>query len=251
MEQKEIYLLIISASVTFFVLSVSLAALFILLQRRRENYQREINKVRVEMVEQTLKNISWEIHDNIGQILSTINLYTFKVHSSVPVETQPKVEELQELVQKAITEVRGLSKSLNTDYIKNVGLIKSVELELERFKRLNFLNTELKVEGKPFSIPDDKEVILLRIIQEFLSNTIKYARASKIEVQFKFTPRKLEIYAKDDGVGFENGAIQGTGILNMKNRAKLIGSFLKLESVQGQGTQLEIVYKQKTSEHET
>ena len=145
MEQKEIYLLIISASITFFVLSVSLAALFILMQRRRDIYQKEINKVRVEMVEQTLKNISWEIHDNIGQILSTMNLYGYKIHSEVPEKFQPPVEELQELIQTAISEVRGLSKSLNTDYIKNVGLIKSVKLELDRFKRLSFMETEFEI----------------------------------------------------------------------------------------------------------
>ena len=250
MEQKEIYLLILSASVTFFVLSISLAALFILMQRRRDIYQKEINKVRVEMVEQTLKNISWEIHDNIGQILSTMNLYGYKIHSEVPEKYQPSVEELQELIQTAISEVRGLSKSLNTDYIKNVGLIKSVELELNRFKRLNFMETELIVIGEPFKIPTDSEVFLLRILQEFFSNTMKYAQAKKAEVKFIFEDRKLEIYVKDDGIGFDDSIIQGTGILNMKNRARLIGAFLKLESELGKGTHLEIIYKRKVTEND-
>ncbi|MFA7447454.1 MAG: ATP-binding protein [Weeksellaceae bacterium] len=250
MEQKEIYLLIISASITFFVLSVSLAALFILMQRRRDIYQKEINKVRVEMVEQTLKNISWEIHDNIGQILSTMNLYGYKIHSEVPEKFQPPVEELQELIQTAISEVRGLSKSLNTDYIKNVGLIKSVELELDRFKRLSFMETEFEVMGQPFTIPNDSEVFLLRILQEFFSNTMKYAQAKKIDVKFIFEEKKLEVYVKDDGIGFDGSNIQGTGLLNMKNRARLIGAFLKLESELGKGTNLEIIYKRKVTEND-
>ena len=250
MEQKEIYLLILSASVTFFVLSVSLAALFILMQKRREIYQKEINKVRIEMVEQTLKNISWEIHDNIGQILSTMNLYGYKIHTELPEKFQPPVEELQGLIQTAITEVRSLSKSLNTDYIKNIGLIKSIELELDRLKRLSFMETEFSVVGKPFNIPNDSEVFLHRIIQEFLSNSVKYAQAKKIEIKLIFEDRKLKIYAKDDGIGFDDTIIQGTGLLNMKNRARLIGAFLKLESELNKGTNLEIIYKPKVIEND-
>ena len=123
-------------------------------------------------------------------------------------------------------------------------------MELERFRRLNFLETEFSVEGEPFIIPDDREVILLRILQEFFSNTIKYARASKIEVKFIFENKKFKILAKDDGIGFDDSIIQGTGILNMKNRARLIGAFLKLDSELGKGTQLEIIYKRKITANE-
>lgn len=245
MEQKEIYLLIISASVTSLVFSISLVTLFILYQKRKDYYRKEITKTRIEIKEQTLKNISWEIHDNIGQILSTLNLYSYKVLEDSPTELKPKVEELQDLTQTAITEVRSLSKALNTDYIKNVGLIKSLELELARFERLKFMETQLTVEGKPFIIPDDKELVLLRIIQEFFSNSIKYARATKMEISFVFQGRDLNIKVRDNGVGYDSTVVMGTGIINMKNRAKLIGAFLILDSEIKKGTQLEIKYRKK------
>ena len=248
MEQKEIYLLILSASLTFLVFCMVLITLMILYQKRRSQYQKEIAKTRIEIKEQTLKNISWEIHDNVGQILSTLNLYSFKIHDAAPAELKPNVEELQDLIQTAITEVRSLSKALNTDYIKNVGLIKSTELELARFNRLNFLETKLEIIGNPFSISDDKELILLRILQEFFSNSLKHARATKIWVEFAFKGKELIIRASDNGVGYELSEIKGTGILNMKNRAKLIGAFLKLESGLNKGTQLEIIYRKKTTD---
>lgn len=249
MEQEEIYLLITSLSITFLVFSISLIALFLLYQKRKDYYRKEITKTRIEIKEQTLKNISWEIHDNIGQILSTLNLYSYKVHEESPVEIKPKVEELQDLIQTAITEVRSLSKALNTDYIKNVGLIKSVELELSRFERLKFMETSLIVEGSPFIISDDTEVILLRIIQEFFSNSIKHARAKKMEVLFTFEGKELTILVKDNGVGYDSSATLGTGILNMKNRAKLIGAFINLESETNKGTQLKITYRKKSNDY--
>ncbi|MGB6082649.1 sensor histidine kinase [Moheibacter sp.] len=249
MEQKEIYLLITSVSVTFLVFSISLIALFLLYHKRKDYYQKEITKTKIEIAEQTLRNISWEIHDNIGQILSTLNLYSYKVQEEAPVELKPKVNELQDLIQTAITEVRSLSKALNTEYIKNVGLIKSLELELARFERLKFMDTQLTVDGTPFIIPDDKELVLLRIIQEFFSNSLKHARATKMEIAFIFNGRDLTITVKDNGVGYDSTAVLGTGIINMRNRAKLIGAFINLDSEINKGTRLEITYRKKTTDN--
>ena len=196
-----------------------------------------------------MRNISWEIHDNIGQILSTLNLYSYKVQEEAPVELKPKVNELQDLIQTAITEVRSLSKALNTEYIKNVGLIKSLELELARFERLKFMDTQLTVDGTPFIIPDDKELVLLRIIQEFFSNSLKHARATKMKIAFIFNGRDLTITVKDNGVGYDSTAVLGTGIINMRNRAKLIGAFINLDSEINKGTRLEITYRKKTTDN--
>lgn len=245
MQQKEIYLLIISASVTSLIFSISLVVILILYQKRQEAYRKEIAKIQVEIKEQTLKNISWEIHDNIGQILSTLSLYSHKIYNLAPPDLKPKIGELQDIVHRSITEVRVLSRVLNTDYIKSVGLIKSVQIELERFQRLSLLKTELIIEGEPFFISDDKEVILLRILQEFFSNTIKHADATELIVKFLFKDSILELDVKDNGIGFEYGQKAGSGILNMKNRAKLIGVFLNLESKLNQGTELKIIYKRK------
>lgn len=245
MQQKEIYLLIISASVTSLIFSISLVVILILYQKRQEAYRKEIAKIQVEIKEQTLKNISWEIHDNIGQILSTLSLYSHKIYNLAPPDLKPKIVELQDIVHRSITEVRVLSRVLNTDYIKSVGLIKSVQIELERFQRLSLLKTDLIIEGEPFFISDDKEVILLRILQEFFSNTIKHADATELIVKFLFKDSILELDVKDNGIGFEYGQESGSGILNMKNRAKLIGVFLNLESKLNQGTELKIIYKRK------
>ena len=132
MEQKDIYILIISASATILIFCLSLIILFVLFQRRRESYLQQITQTRIEVQEQTLRNISWEIHDNIGQILSTISLYSHTLMLSAPQDLKPKLKESQDLVEKAIVEVRALSKALNTDYVKNVGLLESVKIEIER-----------------------------------------------------------------------------------------------------------------------
>ena len=64
-------------------------------------------------------------------------------------------------------------------------------------------------------------------------------------MKFLFKESILELDVKDDGIGFEYGQESGSGILNMKNRAKLIGVFLNLESKLNRGTELKIIYKRK------
>lgn len=250
MEPKELYVLILSASATVFIFCVSLIVLFILFHKRKTDYQREIVKTRIEIKEQTLKNISWEIHDNIGQILSTLIMYNHSLEHIMPDELKPKILESRELIEKAITEVRALSKATNTDYIKTVGLLESVKIEIERFKRLKFLNTNLTITGKPYRLNEENELIILRILQEFFTNSIKHSKASNLRVLFDYKINSLTISANDDGKGFDDDSKKGTGLLNMQNRAKLIGAFLNFESVQGQGTRMELIYQNKLPQYE-
>jgi signal transduction histidine kinase len=67
-------------------------------------------------------------------------------------------------------------------------------------------------------------------------------------VKFSFQGRELKINVRDNGIGFENTEVKGTGILNMRNRAKLIGAFITLESKINEGTQIQITYRKKHNE---
>lgn len=247
MGQKDIYILIISASATILIFCLSLIILFILFQKRRESYLQQITQTRIEVQEQTLRNISWEIHDNIGQILSTISIYSHGLIHAAPEELKPKIKESQELVEKAITEVRALSKALNTDYVKNVGLLESIKIEIERFKRLKFMTSELQIVGKPYRLDEESELIILRILQEFFSNTLKHSQATRLDVIFEYTSTELRIKAEDNGVGFEKNELKGTGLINMKNRAKVIGAILNFDSQLNQGTKINLSYQNKTN----
>jgi|SRR5690606_8909653 len=249
MEQKDILILIISACATIFIFCVSLIILFVMLQKRRLTYHQEIIKTRIEIREQTLKNISWEIHDNIGQILSTLVLYNHTLENNLPEEHKYKVLESRELIENAIKEVRALSKATNTDYIKTVGLLESVKLELERFQRLKFLKINLMINGNPYRLNEENELILLRILQEFFTNTIKHSKASQLEVVFQYEVSALKITARDNGIGIQKDTKNGTGLINMQNRAKLIGALFNFESGPG-GTTLEITYQNKQPQYE-
>ena len=206
-------------------------------EKEREKFEREIAETQIEIREETLRNISWELHDNIGQLLTLAKIQLQNA-------TEENIKEVKETITKGLTEVRSLSKLINPEVINNIHLQEAVQLEIDRFNRLNFINSSLTISGDEKAIEKKSNIIIFRILQEFFSNTIKHSRASKLNVNLAFTDLYLVITAKDNGVGFSSEEKkEGIGLINIKNRAKLIGAEVEFTSEKNKGTTLEIKYK--------
>ncbi|MEX0997758.1 MAG: ATP-binding protein [Flavobacteriaceae bacterium] len=252
--EEEVLLIIYFISVIFIVI-VFVLVFFLVFQKRKNKilneklmmevrYKNEIAKTKVEIQEQTLKNVAWELHDNIGQLLSVVNLQLNMMSGKSGENFTEHLKETKSLVQTTVQEVRSLSKTLNSEVIKNNGLIRSIEIEMERIERLKYAKTSFEISGKPKEIKHTDEIILFRIIQEFLSNTIKYAKAKKIGVFLNYTQDFLYLSISDNGKGFDTSQkTESSGLQNMKNRAQLLNADFSHTSVIGEGTQLILTYK--------
>jgi len=187
-----------------------------------------------------LRNISWELHDNIGQLLTLAKIQLHQIKGE-----NEGIIEVTETISKSLNELRALSKLINPDALKNIMLPEALGLEVARFNRLNFIEATLTIHGDEEIIDDKAEIILFRILQEFFSNTIKHAKASKLDVTLTYENKKLTIVAIDNGKGFDKSEDQpnkGIGLLNMKSRGKLIGAEIELESQVEKGTKLTIIH---------
>jgi len=254
MDQKEIQILVLAVTIIIIVLAASLVVFLLYFQKKKvayilkqretqKQFEEEINKSKLEIQEQTLKNISWEIHDNIGQLLSVAKMQLNIVQISVPEEQQIKIQETGDIVGKSLEELRGLAKSLNPETIKNKGLIESLELEMARFNRLNVIDASLEIQGESYNLSNEKEIILFRILQEFCNNTLKYSKADKLIIQLNYNENNLEIIAEDNGIGFDINDTSkqlGIGLINIRSRGKLIGAKIDLNSEENVGTKLYI-----------
>ncbi len=204
----------------------------------KKAFDRELAESQIEIREETLRNISWELHDNIGQLMTLA-----KIQTQMALEKPKMLHEVSETIGTAIDELRALSKLINPEALKGLSLKQTLELEIQRFNRLNFIESKLNVKGNIVPLDADKQIILFRILQEFFSNTIKHSRASHLDVTLDYGQDALAITAVDDGVGFEkDGEFMGIGLKNMKTRAQLINCFLELQSSPGQGTMLYLRY---------
>jgi signal transduction histidine kinase len=186
--------------------------------------------------------MSQEIHDNIGQVLSLAKLNINTMSGASPELLEGKINDSKHLISKAIQDLRDLSRSLNTDYVIEMGLLRSVEYELELIKKTGTLETILRVEGKPYRLEQQQELILFRIVQEILHNIIKHAKATQIDVFVQYEPELFTLTVSDNGVGFDASKLAaadysgfGLGIRNMHNRAKMINTNFTLKSTVEKG----------------
>lgn len=256
--QKEELLLIFYFVIIIFALIVFVVLFFIAFQKRKnkfimerieaeQRFEKELVNSRLEIQEQTLKNIAWELHDNVGQLLSVANIQLNMMMTTASDEMKGQIKETKDVVAATVQEVRALSKTLNTEVVLNNGLVKSVRTELARFNRLNFLQTDLKIEGEIVSIKSEDEIIIFRILQEFFSNVIKHAKANNLFVVLCYCGDELEITVEDNGVGFNTFLNTGnSGLHNMKSRANLLGATYNLISKPNEGTKLNLIYPIKS-----
>jgi signal transduction histidine kinase len=208
-------------------------------------FQQEILLSQLEIQEQTLKNISQEIHDNIGQTLSLVKLNLNTIDLDKPAVVPQKINNSKELVGKAITDLRSLSKKLHTDSVMSAGLLKAIEFELGLVEKSGVFQTSFKIYGEPVPLDAQKELILFRIVQEAMNNIIKHAQASTIAISANFDPGQLFLSIQDNGNGFELRADdgdmnRGIGMRSMQNRVALLNGQFVIETAPAKGTQIQI-----------
>lgn len=254
---KEELLLIVYFIVVILLLTTFGIVFFITFQKRKnkliyekfeaeKRFEKELTQSKLEIQEQTLKNVGWELHDNIGQLLSVANMQLNILSGTVEDPTKTSVIEIKNIVSGSLQEVHSLSKSLNTEVINYSGLEASIINEISRFNRLNIIEGKFSSSGKCFNIPQKDEIILFRILQEFFSNVIKHSKADKLQVNFNYSAEDLKIDISDNGVGFNlNEVEKSSGLLNMESRAALINTDFTLKSLEGSGTFLSLRYPLK------
>ncbi len=254
MDKTQVIYLILFTVIILLVLVSMVFSLFLVFNRKRIKYilekqeaQRqaefEFAKIRIENQEYLLKNISWELHDNIGQLLSVSKM---QLSMLPPPKNEPEkkiITDTIELISRILEDVRSLSKSLNTESIGFMGLIKAIRFEIDRLNRLKFINARFTLIGTPVEIKNEDEIILFRIVQELMSNVIKHAKASEFELIFNYNDDELNITSKDDGVGMKMKMINyGLGLKNIVSRIKLLNGSIDFKNQNEGGLITKIKY---------
>ncbi|WP_282123553.1 sensor histidine kinase [Algibacter mikhailovii] len=241
--------------VVLMVITALVIVFFVVFQKRKNKlleerlaqekaFEAEIAKAQTESQEQTLKNIGWELHDNIGQLLSFASMQLSILKMNVEDEVKEKFADTSEALKESLAEVRALSRTLNHEVVLNNGFVPSIRTEMNRLKKMKFKSAELIIQGDTVPFSDRKhEIILFRIIQEFLSNSVKYSEAQNISIVLDYRPESLVITAKDDGKGFDlETQSKGSGLINMESRAALIHAQFQINSKPDTGVEMVLDY---------
>ena len=210
----------------------------------KNQFEQELLQTKIEIQEQTLKTISEEIHDNIGQVLSLVKINLNTVTGITDTDELTKLETSKELVSKAINDLRDLSRSMHGDRITELGLQQSIADELLILQNSTEFETHLQVTGNKYKLPPQKEMVLFRIVQEALHNSIKHSKATRLDVGLNYQHDNFTLTISDNGKGFYPQALQlsetGIGLKSMQDRATLIGGKFSIQAMKNNGTSISI-----------
>lgn len=222
-------------------------------ERIRREEQLQLYSQRLQLLSRNLltvqederRNITYELHDEIGQVLTAVKLNLQTTAKLNP--TEPSVERLREsiqLVDHAIQQVRDTSLNLRPAMLDDLGFIPTLEWYVERMAAIS--NTEITFHTVAGAIrySPDIETTLFRISQEAITNALRHAQARHIDIVLQEQDGSISLLICDDGIGFllpaADDNCQQIGLSGMEQRAQSVGGVLSIQSLPLQGTRVQV-----------
>lgn len=204
------------------------------------SHQRQLTQASIDAQESERRTIGEELHDNIGQQLTTIKLFLDYAKTTADENTLEMVNLALKGVSDVINDVRAMSRSIVPFTLKDLGLIDSINELVDSLMRARSLNIEFcHTEFNEDAIAENEKLSLFRIVQEQLNNIIKHAGAQNVWINLSVKSEEFVLEIRDDGKGFSSGqSRKGIGILNIKNRAELFNGKAEIISQPGSGCAL-------------
>jgi two-component system, NarL family, sensor histidine kinase DevS len=181
------------------------------------------------------KRLARELHDEMGQALTSILLGLKALEERVGVEPLALV---RELVGSALDSVRRLAVELRPHALDDFGLQAALERLTSVVGERSGLELHLNVAARAGELPPGHETAIYRIVQEALTNVVKHAQARSVSVVVASSDSAVRAVIEDDGVGFKIGTVRENafGLLGMRERVSILGGRFELESSPGAGT---------------
>ncbi len=216
-----------------------------------ENSLAEERKIRHQQItdavitgqEKERSQLGEELHDNINQILATTRLY---IECALTEDTlrMELINDSKKMLEKAMLEIRKLSKTLLPPSLGEIGLLDALEDLIENSKEVNDL--QIKTDWSNFSediLSEKLKLTIFRIVQEQLNNIIKHSQAATALISLKKINKIIRLNIKDDGIGFNTASKRnGVGLRNITSRAEVNNGTVMLESQPGAGCKLEVSF---------
>lgn len=200
-------------------------------------FKQQLLQSQLETQEHSFHQISQELHDNVGQLLSSAKLLLTIGSKELPV-VPDAITIAEQTVAKAIQDLRSLSKSLNSEWLHQFNIIENLQAEKQRINAARNIQVSLQTEYQQLPLETEAQVMLFRVVQEALQNSIRHASPEHINIEIKNTDGHFELSIKDDGAGFDVESVknESLGLRNMEHRVQLLGGNILWQSAAGEGT---------------
>lgn len=206
------------------------------------------------------KRISTELHDEVGQSLTVMKLKVIIMEEGLPPKdhaTKKKCEEMVQYIDMTIENVRRICRDLTPTVITDLGLAAALMWLIENMEHHFDISADIDLNNVDEILSQERQLLVYRIFQEALSNAVKHARATRLELSATQARHQLIFSIKDNGKGFDIDHVRGRsfeerglGLATMKERARMLGGNIEIKTSPGCGTLLQFtVPVDKGSKH--
>lgn len=215
--------------------------------RHMQDQLRLLSRQLLSAQEEERKMISRELHDEIAQTLTGINiqLATLKLEAAVNVKgLQKKITRTQRMVEKSVDIVHRFARELRPTVLDDLGLIPALHSYMKGFTRRTGIHIHFRTfpSGRIEQLNNAERTVFYRVAQEALTNVARHAQASRVEVSFEKLPKAICLKIKDDGKSFQAQRVMHSkrnarlGLIGMRERLEMVGGSFSVESAPGKGT---------------
>ena len=231
--QRQVYIFL---AATF--IAIVLTSLYLIRSNRRlfarlaslSEERREVAQQMIATREATLREISRELHDEFGQMLTAMGSMLSRAGRHTPEGSPLRAElrEIGEITQATLDNVRGLSQSLHPSILEEAGLERTIEWYLSTLERQLDVAVSYEQSGAPSVVDSAVGIQVYRVLQEALNNVARHSGSRQAWVRLRFEPQALQLEVEDHGRGFgASGVRRGLGLVAMRERAGLVGGTLE------------------------
>jgi signal transduction histidine kinase len=216
------------------------AWLFEQVQASTERLQ-SLSRRLVEIQENERRYISRELHDEAGQVLTSllVDLRLLEKNISEPAILQKIVTEMESSLNGVIENLHRIAMALRPASLDHVGLVAALRQHIDSMAEKHGLKISFTSSEGVERLPANVETVLYRMVQESLTNIVRHAHATRADVVLTVRDGKLIVIIEDDGIGFDPEAAPAgshLGLFGMRERAEMIDAKLMIESSPGNGT---------------
>jgi signal transduction histidine kinase len=219
--------------------SLSNAQLLKDLRRKEWELRRALHRS-VDLQEEERKRLARELHDEIGQALTSILIRLKTLQEQKDSEVMVVwIEDLRELTSQTIEELRRISMDLRPAALDNLGIVPALRWYMKQSSELTGVMIQFNGPEKSYRFPSEIELILYRVAQEGITNAIRHGKAEKIQVTLERDPGAIRLSVVDNGMGFNSDSReQGLGLIGIRERVELMDGKFQITTSPGEGTRL-------------
>ena len=205
-----------------------------------ERQMRQLSQRLVATQEEERRNLSRELHDHVGQVLTALRMELGRIERGrSPADTRlgAAITESKQLVDKMFRTVRDLALGLRPSMLDDFGLRAALEWHVRDVTRRFGVDVQLTIQGRVDALPDRYQTCVYRVVQEALTNCVRHAQAHAVTLEVTGHDDQLEISISDDGIGFDAARPRdGLGLRGIEERVKELGGVTVVTSAAGHGT---------------